>query len=236
MLGIIVLRAATLLSAATLAHATTIFSTTQSLTGMSSLNPGETWKVSVTSTLSDNFNGDFSKQEWRYTLTNISYVPDPLPPSVGNLAGNGITLFNVPVSGTNIAGGGPFQDYFEPAGWSAMLHGSIGDFIPVNPVLWRTLSAPLLPGESGDFGFSITGPVAISTTNVRISSEQVSGGSIGPVPGISGTIAVPVPVPEPATLSMLLVAISGGFLVAIIRRRPRASSPPVQKCPTIFHI
>jgi hypothetical protein len=218
MSGITVLRIATMLAAATLTHAATIFSTTQHLTGMSRLNPGETWEVSVTSTLSDNFNGDFSKEEWRYTLTNISYVPDPIPPGVGTLTGNGITLFNVPEDGTNPAGGGPFQDYFEPPGWSAMLRGFVFEFTPVNPVLWRTGSSPLLPGESGDFGFSITGPIAISMTNVYMSSELISGGSPGPVDVISGTIPVPVPVPEPGTLTMLAAALSGVFLLRGIRR------------------
>lgn len=214
-----------MLAATTLAHAATIFSRTQYLTSTSRLNPSETWEVSVTSTLFDNFNGDFSKREWRYTLTNLSYVPDPLPPGVGTLVGNGITFFYVPVFGTNPLGGGPFQNYFEPPGWGAHFFEVIGDNIRLQPVSWRTSSAPLLVGESADFGFSITGPITISTTNALMTTEQR--GCCGPVEGVFGSIFAPVPVffpepvPEPGTLSMLLGAIPGGLLVLEIRRHSR---------------
>jgi len=94
--------------------------------------------------LSDNFNGDYSKQEWRYTGTNLTYVPNALPPSVGTLLGNGITIFSVSVCSFGFApqpacsgavlidetqpGRGAFQDYFQPTGWIPVFRQYIGEF------------------------------------------------------------------------------------------------------------
>jgi len=197
--------------------AATIFTSTDTLSGSNPTNPEQTWQVSVTSTLTDNFNGDFTRQEWRYSVANISYVPNQIPPGAGSLIGSGITLFFVPVFGTTPLGTGPFQNYFEPSDWVARFSGFVGDFTRVDPVLWRTgvSSAAILPGQSAEFGFSIAGPIAISQARASVSAEQLSA-SPGPVDVISGSIPVPVPVPEPTSLSLAAAAI---LLAASIRRR-----------------
>src|SRR4051794_24949650 len=127
-----------MLAVATVVHAATTFTTTDLLTATNPMNPSQTWTISIASTLTDNSNGDFSKQEWLYTVTNVSYVPNPIPPSVGTLIGDGITLFAVPVLGTTPLGTSPFQNYFQPAGWNAMFTGVISDNTPIGPVVWRT--------------------------------------------------------------------------------------------------
>jgi len=197
--------------------AATIFTSADILSGSNPTNPEKNWQVSITSTLTDNFNGDFTRQEWRYSVANISYVPNQIPPGVGSLIGSGITLFFIPVFGTTPLGTGPFQNYFEPADWVARFSGFVGDFTRVDPVLWRTgvSSAAILPGQSAEFGFSIAGPIAISEARASVSAEQL-GSFPGPVDVISGSIPVPVPVPEPASLSL----VAGAILVAAsIRRR-----------------
>ena len=129
--------------------AATMFTSTDILTGANPANPEQTWQVSITSTLTDNFNGDFTRQEWRYSVANISYVPNQIPPGVGTLIGSGITLFFVPVFGTTPLGTGPFQSYFQPADWVARFSGFVGDVTRVDPVLWRTglSSAAILAGS-----------------------------------------------------------------------------------------
>ncbi|MFL6451887.1 MAG: hypothetical protein ACJ746_30105 [Bryobacteraceae bacterium] len=196
--------------------AATIFTSTDILSGSTPTNPEQNWQVSITSTLTDNFNGDFTRQEWRYSVANISYVPNQIPPGVGSLIGSGVTLFFVPVFGTTPLGTGPFQNYFEPADWVARFSGFVGDFTRVDPVLWRTelSSAAILPGQSAEFGFSIAGPVALSEARASVSAEQLSSFP-GPIDVISGSIPVPVPVPEPMTLSLG----AGSILVAASIRR-----------------
>lgn len=197
--------------------AATIFTSTDILSGSNPTNPEQNWQVSITSTLTDNFNSDFTRQEWRYSVANISYVPNQIPPGVGSLIGSGITLFFVPVFGTTPLGTGPFQNYFEPADWGPRFSGFVGDFTRVDPVLWRTgvSAAAILPGQSAEFGFSITGPIALSEARVSVSAEQLSSFP-GPVDVISGNIPVPVPVPEPTSLSLIAGAM---LLVAAIRKR-----------------
>jgi hypothetical protein len=196
--------------------AATVFTSTDLI---SKLNPrnGEIWEVSITSTLTDNFNGDFTKQEWLYTVTNINYVPTQIPP--GPVVGRGITIFFVPVFGTTSLGTGPFQNYFEPTNWDARFSGFLGDLTRIDPVLWQTgvSSGAILPGQSADFGFSISGPIVVSEARASVSAE-----GLNPFPGprdvISGSIAVPVPVPEPTSVSMIAGAM---LLAAAIRKRHR---------------
>jgi hypothetical protein len=199
--------------------AATIFTSTDTLSGSNPTNPEQNWQVSITSTLTDNFNGDFTRQEWRYSVANLSYVPNQIPPGVGSLIGSGITLFFVPVFGTTPLGTGPFQNYCEPSDWVARFSGFVGDFTRVDPVLWRTgvSSAAILPGQSAEFGFSIAGPIAISEARASVSAEQLSSFP-GPDDVLSGSIPVPAPVPEPTTVSM----VAGAMLaVAAIRKRHR---------------
>ena len=125
-------------------QAASIFTRTDLISGENPFDHSQVWTASITSTLSDNFNGDYSKQEWRYTVKNLTYVPNALPPSVGTLLGNGITIFSVSVCSFGFApqpacsgavlidetlpGRGAFRDYFQPTGWIPVFRQYIGEF------------------------------------------------------------------------------------------------------------
>lgn len=207
-------------------YAANMFTSTDLISGQNPFDSSQIWTASITSTLSDNYNGDYSKEEWRYTVTNVSYVPNPLPPTVGRLLGNGITIFSVPVCSFGLApqpacsgavlidetqpGIGPFQDYFQPSGWNPVFFGQyIGEFESAIPLTWQNQGGlqPILVGQTAEFGFGITGPFRISTTQARLAAQAIGGSFAGTIDDFSGTIPFPVPTPEPTNLTLVVLVI-----------------------------
>jgi len=196
-------------------HAANIFTSTDLISAENPFDHSQVWTASITSTFSDNFNGDYSKQEWRYAVTNLTYVPNPLPPTVGRFLGNGITIFTVPVCSFSFApqpacsgavlidpsqrGRGVFQDYFQPTGWNPVFDQYIGEFETAIPLTWQNPggSQRILVGQSAEFGFSITGPIRISTTQARLTAQVIGHSYAGTIDDFSGTVPLTAPIPEP---------------------------------------
>jgi hypothetical protein len=105
---------------------------------------------------------------------------------------------------------GPFQDYFQPSGWNPVFFGQyIGESERAIPLTWQNRggSQPILVGQSADFGFSITGPFRISTTQARLAAQAIGGSFAGTIDDLSGTIPFPVATPEPTNLTLWVLII-----------------------------
>jgi hypothetical protein len=170
--------------------AATIFNDT--FTWVDQVSSGE---VLITVDVLDNFSGDFSRYEWRYTVDNISYDPTPglttgfsglhevfaLPgvPDIGNQHGPAGWVFNQDHEGL---------DMFLPA-----------PAIPPIGIGWDTgnpLFPGIMPGSSGEFGFTTPDNVFIGFSGPGLTvahSYNVTGEAVGYFSGIIAAPFVPVP-------------------------------------------
>src|SRR4051795_4261575 len=84
------------------AFGATIFSSTHVWTDT---RFGQGWQVAVDLNIFDNFQGDYSELDWRYTVHNISYDPPSVynPPTYSG-ATSGLSAFYVPIE-TRAQGG-----------------------------------------------------------------------------------------------------------------------------------
>lgn len=195
------------------AHAGVIATFTDNLSGVNYSDPLVTWQVQITSTLFDNFRGDYSKDEWRYTLTNINYdlVYPPLAPQP-----NGLSVFNVLLPGVPVSalGNSAFADFYCPDGWISLSRGWVGDFDYVfQPVFWGQWGSADIPiGGSADFGFSLPKSFVIAQADTYL-------GTIikyyGPNIGIIGTVTAPLVTPEASTP----ILVAGGLALLVVLRR-----------------
>jgi hypothetical protein len=167
---------------------------------ITAVDPASLGSIIITSTVFDNFAGDFGKYEFRYDVENLSY--DPFPGTSNALSG-----FNVAFT-TAITG---IADQYAPAGWflnccgvtppfgaEADIDNSSGFGIPV--------------GGSGSFGFST--PAGTPWTDTSTGSwahswefdSQVN--TFDQVDVASG-ISVLTPVPEPTTFALATLCLLG---------------------------
>ncbi len=106
----------------------------------------------------DNFQGDTSTEEWRYSITNLGFLT--APDRGGTQHGIGDLSLYIPRDN-------PYQvlyrlaNFYQPEGWflcrSCFNFGSLWD------VSWYVAQSPqigLLPGESAVFGFTINNSAA----------------------------------------------------------------------------
>jgi hypothetical protein len=182
-------------------------------------HPREPWTVKITVEVFDNFMGDDRKQEWKYTVENISFLTEP---DLGDIR-HGISVFGLSeLLGPNLWGIGDFQ---APTGWSDCFGCFLGDeLLSAAWVADADVSHELLPGESATFGFTLnrfnrpewlpTTPNAIITRN-RVASVQalIDGRTVAV--GFSGTLDVPGPIPEPSGAVLLIGGLSA---LAFVRR------------------
>ena len=170
-------------------------------------DPGSAGTIEVTEEVFDNFGGDFSLYEWRYTIFNINYDPNPG-------MSNGLSGFNLvfPQEIPELA------NQYGPAGWfmNCCTPG------PPHNAEWdidNSTGFGILPGFSGVFGFTTAPRFDVITIDSWMHSWKFD----SQVSIFSGSISVPgALVPEPGT--MLLVGVGLLTLARSGRRRKRQSS------------
>jgi hypothetical protein len=170
-------------------------------------------QIELNTTVFDNFQGDASKQEWRYTVQNISYYG--LAPSE---SGFGLIYFRVEM-GASV--GAPFpnfgygvSDRYAPPGWRPN-----SPLISIGGLAWSTdRSNTLLPGETAVFGFTVSnliagpgyepGPHSIVTGGAMVMA-WVPNMEFEMMDAIAGPADIPgPPIPEPAAAYLVGVGLA----------------------------
>ena len=194
--GIVV--AALLSTFSTMASATLIFSNTHNYAF--GLDPTA---VNIFVQVFNNFAGDFGKYEWRYTVTNNSYDPNPG-------TSNGFSGFETALP----AGVPDLMDLYAPnSSW-------VFDCCSGQPVEWdipNSLGPGVMPGESGVFGFS-SKPRFIAESTGWFHTWQGSQTDLvfyAPGNGVEVPDVIQPPLPEPASLALMAI---GVFSFGVSRR------------------
>jgi hypothetical protein len=193
-------------------NAATIFNDTYNW-----VDPISSGEVQITADVFDNFGGDFTRYEWRYTVDNISYDPEP-----GLTTGfSGLHLvFALP-------GVADIGDQYGPAEWVFNQdHEGLDLYLPVPAIPpagigWDTaitLLPGIMPGSSGEFGFTTSDQVFIGLYGPGLTvahSNVVNGVAVG---FFTGNIAAPF-VPIPAAVWLF-----GSGLISLIGLARRKKS------------
>jgi hypothetical protein len=187
-------------------------------------------QVAVSVTVYDSYQGDPQKEQWVYTLTNISFLEPPAPGAIPT----GVQVFEVGFPVDAGPGNGlpyPLGDISQSSGWvfgcgpmcptpELPFPNGIGWVIPSNQ------NESLLPGQAATFSFTLnaaaarppgfpTGPNTIATF-MGLAAQYEPGGVFGP----SGPVAAPgPPSPEPVTGGLVGVGLIGLGLLGSRKQR-----------------
>lgn len=167
-------------------------------------------QIEIVSTVIDNFQGDFSKREFRYTITNLSFDPEPG-------VSNGLSAFATGQSDTQ-----PYpEDIFGPAAWTLVeifppLLGNLGTGweipdgdgfgIPIGGSDTFGYSSRLDWGECNLFPFACKA----ATFEGSITTNEFF------LVDVSDGRGILVPTPEPGSASLVALGLAG---LSIWRRR-----------------
>lgn len=155
----------------------------------------------------DNFAGDTGKYEWRYTVTNNSFDPNPG-------SSNGFSGFETALP----AGVPDLQDLYAPnPSW-------VFDCCSGQPVEWdirNSAGLGVMPGETGVFGFSSLPRLRTESTGWFHTWESEAQTTIvnydlGNGVEVPNVLLPPIIVPEPTTLACLTVSL---LAMGVARRR-----------------
>jgi hypothetical protein len=133
----------------------------------------------------DNFRGDYSQAEWRYTVRNLGFLyPVPYPAFSVDYS-TMITIFYIPFNlpGPFGPAGDPFSAFYGPDSWQTVYNGDSGYWTLLNPewhfstghgsgVAWVlppscspycfSPRVGIQPGNSAVFGFAMKKPVMMA--------------------------------------------------------------------------
>ena len=189
------LAASALLAVSTTASATLIFSN-----GHDYAFGADPAAVNIFVEVFDNFAGDFSKYEWRYTVSNKSYEPAPG-------TSNGFSGFETALP----AGVADLADLYAPnPDW-------VFDCCSGQPVEWdiRNSNGPgVLPGEKGVFGFSSL-PRFITESTGWFHTWQFDGQTdlvfydAGNGVEVPDVLRPPIVTPEPMSVALVAAGLIG---------------------------
>ncbi len=164
-------------------------------------DPDSGGEIEVTEEVFDHFDLDTSLYTWRYTIFNFSY--DPIPLSTTGLSGFQL-VFPAAVP--------EFANQFGPAGW---VMNAFSGIAPPFGAEWDIDDAMGIPiGGSDVFGFT-----TFPREDVVFAGSWMHTWQFGSQDFIfTGDISVPGPIPEPATMALLGIGLSG-LVGGAVRRR-----------------
>ena len=177
-----------------------------------------TASISVTTTVLDNYNGDFALNEWRYTIENLTFVGDYYPECQIRSCSD-IRFFDMhTVFPSHIA---PEYYGLDSNGWSAGNYDWFYDQYIKWPYehMWAGPEPGLPMGAS--VTLSLIGPPAAilrAPARVGVSQEPLGSASLSML--FRGTVPVPGTEGAPEPSAALLIA-SGGILLILLMRRYR---------------
>jgi len=175
-------------------------------------DPSSLGSISLTSTVYDNFGGDFTKWLFEYDVNNISYDPFPGSGLPGSGTTNGLSGYQIvfPLDILSLA------DQFAPAGWFLNCCGVTPPF-GAEADIDNSAGLGLTIGDSGLFGF--TTPAFTPFSNAYEGSwahswidngqafifdqRSDADSDIGPI------VPTGAPIPEPSTLLLFGIGVLG---------------------------